>query len=409
MNGSSRREYLEAIYSRYRQADLQEKQVILSEFCRNTGYNRKYAIRLLNAAPPSPRRERPPRRRRSPTYSAGVISVLGAVWEAAGYPCAVRLKALLPLWMPWVRKHFHLRPEVEQQLLGISARQIDRRLRAFKAGCKRRVYGGTRPGRLLKHHIPLKVDRWDARAPGFTEVDLVAHSGNSGEGEFAYTLTVTDVYSGWTEGRALLGRGQAGAVQGLEEIAQALPFRLLGIDTDNGTEFLNWQVGRWCAQRQIQFTRGRPYKKDDNAHVEQKNWTHVRKLMGWERYDTLEAVEAMNDLYRHELSLWMNAFQPSVKLLRKQRVGARVRRVYDAARTPLERVQSSGEGEAAVLAQLQTQQASQDPFELSQRIEEKLAAIYELAHPRLSPAASMVGRTQTTTTIERHEKRMGRR
>jgi len=136
---------------------------------------------------------------------------------------------------------------------------------------------------------------------------------------------VTDVYSGWTESRAVLGRGQAGVVQPLEEIAQALPFRLLGIDTDNGSEFLNWHVGRWCAQRQIQFTRGRPYKKDDNAHIEQKNWTHVRKLMGWERYDTVEAVEAMNDLYRHELRLWMNVFRPSVKLVRKVRVGARPR------------------------------------------------------------------------------------
>lgn len=393
-------EYLRAVYTRYRRADRPTKQKMLDEFCANTGYHRKHALRLLNGPPPGRERPKPAHPKRRPTYSQELVSVLKAVWKAAGYPWSVRLKALIPLWMPWVRKHFRLRAETERQLLAISARQIDRRLRAFKVGCKRRVYGGTRPGRLLKHHIPLKVDRWDARAPGFTEVDLVAHSGNSGEGEFAYTLTVTDVYSGWTEVRALLGRGQAGVVQGLEEIAQALPFRLLGIDTDNGTEFLNWHVGRWCAQRQIQFTRGRPYKKDDNAHVEQKNWTHVRKLMGWERYDTLEVVEAMNDLYRHELSLWVNAFQPSVKLLRKQRVGARVRRVYDAARTPLERVQSSGEGEASALAQLQTQQASQDPFELSQRIEEKLAAIYELAHRRLSPGSSLPGQARTTERYE---------
>ena len=143
--------------------------------------------------------------------------------------------------------------------------------------------------------------------------------------------------------------GQVGVVAALEEIAQALPFRLLGIDTDNGSEFLKWHVGRWCAQHDIQFTRGRPYKKDDNAHIEQKNWTHVRKLMGWERYDTAQAVEAMNDLYRQELRLWMNVFQPSVKLVRKVRVGARLRRVYEAAQTPLQRVQASGEGEAEAL------------------------------------------------------------
>ena len=379
-------EYLRAVYARYRRAARRTKEKMLDEFCANTGYHRKHALRLLNGPPPGRTRPRPAPPARRPTYGKELVSVLKGIWKAAGYPWSVRLKALIPLWMPWVRKHFHLSAEVERQLLAISPRQIDRRLRAYKVGYKRRGDGGTRPGRLLKHYVPLKVDRWDARVPGFTEVDLVAHSGNSGGGEFAYTLNVTDVYSGWTESRAVLGRGHAGIVQGLEEIAQALPFPLLGIDTDNGSEFLNWPVGRWCAHRQIQFTRGRPYKKDDNAHIEQKNWTHVRKLMGWERYDTAAAVEALNDLYRHELRLWMNVFQPSVKLVRKVRVGARLRRVYDAARTPLARVQASGEGEADALARLEAQQASLDPFELNRRIEEKLGALYELAHRRLSPS-----------------------
>jgi hypothetical protein len=389
MGRQSRWDYLRAVYARYHGADRRTKQKMLDEFCANTRYHRKHALRLLNGPPPSRERPRPvspPQRR--PTYGRAPVSVLRAIWRTAGYPWSVRLKALIPLWMPWVRKHFRLSPEVEHQLLAISARQIDRRLKAFKVADQRRVYGGTRPGRLLKHHIPLKVDRWDARLPGFTEVDLVAHSGNCGEGEFAYTLNVTDVYSGWTESRAVLGRGQKGVAAALEEIAQTLPFRLLGIDTDNGSEFLNWHVGRWCAGRQIQFTRGRPYKKDDNAHIEQKNWTHVRKLLGWERYDTAQAVKAMNDLYGQEWRLWMNVFQPSVKLLRKVRVGARVRRVYDAARSPLERVQQSGEGEVKALDQLHAQQENLDPFELNRRIEEKLAEIYELAHRNLSPSRS---------------------
>jgi hypothetical protein len=277
-------EYLRSVYARYRQAAHEMKRKMLDEFCANTGYHRKYALRLLKGPPPGRARPHPnhPARRR-PTYGKELVSVLKAIWRAADYPWWVRLKALIPLWMPWVRKHFHLSAEVERQLLAMSARQIDRRLRPYKGAAPRRLYGGTRPGRLLKHHIPLRVDRWDARAPGFTEVDLVAHSGNSGEGEFAYSLNVTDVYSGWTESGAVLGRGRVGVVQALEEIAQALPFHLLGIDTDNGSEFLNGHVGCWCARRQIQFTRGRPYKKDDNAHIEQKNWTHVRKLMGWER------------------------------------------------------------------------------------------------------------------------------
>lgn len=396
MGRQSRWEYFRAVYARYRGADGRTKRVILNEFCANTRYHRKHALRLLNGPPPGRARPLSPHPARRPSYGTALVSVLKATWRAAGYPWSVRLKALIPLWMPWVRKHFRLSAELERQLRAISARQIDRRLRAYKGADKRRLYGGTRPGRLLKHYIPLKVDRWDARVPGFTEVDLVAHSGNSGEGELAYTLNVTDVYSGWTESRAVLGRGQAGVAAALEEIAQGLPFRLLGIDTDNGSEFLNWHVGRWCARRAIQFTRGRPYKKDDNAHIEQKNWTHVRKLMGWERYDTPEAVEAMNDLYRNELRLWMNVFQPSVKLLRKVRVGARVRRVYDAARTPLARVQASGEGEAEALARLQAEQVSLDPFELNRCIEEKLGAIYELAHRRLSPSrASLPSRPPT--------------
>ena len=147
--------------------------------------------------------------------------------------------------------------------------------------------------------------------------------------EFAHTLNVTDIHTTWTESRAVLGRGEEAVQRALNEIAEGLPFRLLGVDSDNGSEFINWHLKSWCEQKDIQLTRGRPYKKDDNAHIEQKNWTHVRKLMGWDRYDTHEAVEAINDLYRHELRLWMNLFLPSVKLLKKIRVGSKVRRVYD--------------------------------------------------------------------------------
>ncbi len=265
--------------------------MILNEFCLNTGYQRKYAIRLLNGPPPE-RVRRPGRRRRGWTYSAAVVSLLAAVWEAAGYAWSVRLKALLPLWMPWVRKRFRLSLEVERQLGRISPRQIDRRLRARKQQLRRRIYGRTKPGTLLKHQIPIKTDHWDVKVPGFTEVDLVSHSGNSASGEFAHSLNVTDIQTTRTETRAILGRGRAGVIEAFDEIEPALPFRLLGIDSDNGSEFLNWHLGAWCAKREIQFTRGRPYKKDDNAHVEQKNWTHVRKLLGWDRYDAPPAVGA---------------------------------------------------------------------------------------------------------------------
>lgn len=387
MNGRSRREYLEVIYSRYRQEDPREKQVILNEFCRNTGYNRKYAIRLLNGPPPSPRRERPGARHRSPTYSAGVIAILGAVWEAAGFPCAVRLRALLPLWMPWVRKRFRPRPATERGLLRISARQIDRRLEARKERVGRRLYGRTKPGTLLRHLIPLRTDHGQVKMPGFAEVDLVSHSGSSASGEFAYALNLTDVHTGWTETRAILGKGRQAVLDALEEIQAVLPFPLRGINSDNGSEFINWHVGTWCARHEVQFTHSRPYKKDDNAYIEQKNWTHVRKLMGWDRYDTLEAVGAMNDLYRNELRLWLNLFQPSAKLIKKVRVGSKLRRRYDLPCTPLDRL-GAGDDEVTLrtqLAALMKLRQRLDPFELSRQIERKLHRIYALAHTRWNP------------------------
>lgn len=165
-----------------------------------------------------------------------MAGILTAVWEAAGYPWSVRLKAILPAWMPWIRKRFGVRPEIAKQLLKISARQMDRRLRAQKTQRRRRIYGRTKPGYLLKHQIPVKTDSWDVRVPGFTEVDLVSHSGDSGAGDFAHTLNVTDIHTGWTESRAVLGRGEEAVQRALQEIREVLPFALLGVDSDNGSE-----------------------------------------------------------------------------------------------------------------------------------------------------------------------------
>jgi hypothetical protein len=386
LGSKGRWEYLKAIYERYRKAGRKAKKVILSEFCSNTGYHRKYALRLLNG--PRPEKQRTGQeRRRGLTYNQEMLAILTAVWEAAGYPWSVRLKALLPQWMPWIRKRFRLRAEIEKQLLHISPRQMDRRLRAQKTQRRRRLYGRTKPGYLLKHHIPVKTDRWDVQSPGFTEADLVSHSGHSASGEFAHTLNVTDIHTTWTESLAVRGRGEEPVQRGLNDNATTLPFALLGVDTDNGSEFINHHLKRWCDLRQIQFTRGRPYKKDDNAHIEQKNWTHVRKLLAWDRYDTHEAVVAMNDLYRNELRLWMNLLLPSVKLLKKVRVGSRVRRVYDAARTPFERVRESGQADPEKVAKLEELRKRLDPFQLSLTIERKLERISRLANRRLSPKA----------------------
>ena len=377
-------EYVQVIYQRYRHAGRPEKRRILDEFCQVAGYHRKHAIRLLNS--PAPGAARPPRRRAA-TYSPAVIEALRAIWEAAGYPWSLRLQALLPLWLPWARRRLRLRPAVERQLLAISPRQMDRRLAPHRRLLKKRLYGRTKPGTLLKHHIPLKTDRWDVATPGFTEIDLVAHCGNLGDGEFVHSLNVTDIHTTWVETAAVLGKGHAAVQAALEELRQSMPFRLRGIDSDNGSEFINQHLWDYCQAQEIQFTRGRPYKKDDNAHIEQKNWTHVRKLVGYLRYDTPAAVAAMNDLYGHELRLFQNLFLPSVKLRRKVRVGARLCRYYDAPQTPLDRLRACPTADAKTVAALTALRARLDPFVLSATIDRKLERIFTLGPQAPAPTA----------------------
>ena len=378
MTGMARREYLRAIHARYQRSKPEAKGKILDEFCSNCGYNRKYAIRLLSQ--PRPELRPGPRRLRGPSYGRPVIEVLTRIWEAAGYPWSLRLKALLPVWLPWLRKRMAISAETERQLLTISARQIDRRLKPRKTDLRRRMYGRTKPGTLLKHHIPIKTDHWDVTSPGFTEIDLVSHSGDCAAGEFAHSFNVTDIHTAWTETRAVMGKGQTGIVAALEDMRHSMPFALRGIDSDNGSEFLNAHLVRYCTAHDIQFTRGRPYKKDDNAHIEQKNWTHLRKLVGWDRYDSTTAVSLLNDLYRHELRLMMNLFQPSVKLMKKVRVGSRLKRIYDVPRTPLERLITHSEANPDKVAALRQLRDSTDPFVLAKTIEDKLTRIYEIAN-----------------------------
>jgi hypothetical protein len=384
---TSRLEYLRTIHERYQRASKQEKHRMLNEFCKVTRHHRKYALRLLNGPRPG---VRPRARRRRPTYAPAVTRALVLIWKAAGYPWSVRLKALLPLWLPKARQHLGLSAEVERQVRRISPRQMDRRLKEHKRQMKTRLYGRTKPGTLLKHHIPLRTDRWDVTTPGFTEVDLVAHSGDSAAGEFLHSLNLTDIDTTWVETRAVMGKAQVRVRRAVEDIRQSLPFDLQGIDSDNGSEFINNDLYAYCQEKRIQFTRGRPYKKDDNAHIEQKNWTHVRKLLGYVRYDTPEAWEAINDLYRNELRLLQNLFLPSVKLVRKVRVGSRTRREYNAPQTPFERLLGRGQGDPVKVATLKRLRDELDPFALSRTIDRKLERIHALAsdprRPRPTPS-----------------------
>jgi hypothetical protein len=384
MSQKSKWEYLKAIYTRYRRASKELRGLILDEFCQVCGYHRKYAIRLLNGPAPQ-KKSTALRKTRSPSYPAKVISVLSLIWEAAGYPCSRRLKALLPLWLPRAEKRFSLSAQIQRQLLSISPSTIDRRLKAKRRLLKKRLYGRTKPGTLLKHHIPIKTDSWDVTAPGFTETDLVSHSGNSEKGEFIHSLNVTDIHTTWVESRAVMGKGQTGVLEAMKEIEQALPFKLLGIDSDNGSEFINYHLKAFCDQKKIQFTRGRPYKKDDNAHIEQKNWTHVRKIFGYLRYDSEPARHAMNDLYRNELRTLQNLFLPSMKLVNKERVGSKLKRRYDKPQTPLERVAACPQADPLRITELKKLRDATDPFALAKTIDQKLERIFQLANQRVSP------------------------
>lgn len=375
---SARREYVRHMQGRYESVGKRsEKSRLLTEVSENLGWDRKHAIRRMNGKIVDS--DKPWRRRREPVYPERLIRILEAVWEDGQYPWSVRLKELLVLWIAWIRRRWKLTREEERQLLAMSAATIDRRLARYKRQASRKIYGKTKPGRWLRRTIPIQTESWDVPEPGWAEIDTVSHSGASAEGVFAYTVNQTDLFSGWTECRAILGKGAQEVKTAIEEMRGDLPYELKGLDSDNGEEFINWVLDRYCRDSKVRRFRSRPYKKDDQAHIEQKNWTHVRKLIGYDRYDTQAAVDSMNDLYRHEWRLFCNLYLPSVKLAQKIRVGAKIKRIYSKAQTPLDRLLASDKGDRAKLEALRRLRETLNPFELSAAINKKLAIIWALA------------------------------
>jgi hypothetical protein len=375
----------EATWVRYRKASKSMKTKILDELCAATGYHRQYAIAQLNRMEDrEPHLARPPRARKR-HYPPDVLTVIEKIWEEAGYPWSVRLKGILQLWMPWIRRRFALTSLQETKILRIGARTIDRYLASKKRDLRKRLYGRTKPGTLLRHQIPIKCESWNEVAAGHLELDLVSHSGENAEGNFASTLNLTDIASTWVETRAVLGKSEVAVLEAFRQMRASLPFPVLSIDSDNGSEFINARLYAYCRDEGIGFTRSRPYKKDDNAHIEQKNWTHVRKIIGWDRYDTPEAVRAMNDLYTQELRLYQNLFQPSVKLQERVRHGSRKTRRYDAPLTALDRLLRSPNVDPRTLEPLVQLRARLDPFALAAAIRRKLDRVWALKAERRSP------------------------
>ncbi len=362
----------------YSKASKLEKGNILDEFCKITKYHRKYAIELLGSGNLQDKQKK----KRKKVYSDKCILVIERIWQAADYPWSERLVILIRLWLPWAKQHMKwITPEIEKEVLKISARQIDRRLKDKKKLLSRKMYGRTKPGSLLKHHIPIKTDNWDVKEPGFAEIDLVSHSGSNASGTFIYSLNVTDIQTGWVETVPIMGKTEIVTLNGIKEIRKDLPFDLKGIDSDNGTEFINNHLYSYCEKSKIQFTRGRPYKKNDNAHIEQKNWTHVRRILGYERYDSEDQLFLLRELYRKKLRIMMNLFQPCVKLEKKERVGSKIKRKYEQPKTPLNRlIEYHDRNELPLtlpILRLIDLKKKTDPFKLAKEIEKLVKKIKE--------------------------------
>jgi hypothetical protein len=382
MSQTTRTEVLEKLRRRYEGAGLGHKVKLLDQAQELLGYHRKSAIRAL----------------RTPRVGAGLRIITGRpllyeprsllpylrpIWQATDYACGRRLVAMLPEWIPAYEQHERRIPgAVREKLLSASGRTLDRLLEPLRLQGAGRCL--TRPGTLLRHQIPIRGSVWDDENPGWLEVDTVALCGGSVAGEFVWMVDGVDYATAWVEVRAMWGRGQVGTLAALQDVEESLPFALLGLDSDNGGEFINHHVMRWLQQRArpVFMTRSRPYKKDDNAHVEQKNWTHIRQWFGYERHDNPAVVERINQLAKGPYGQLLNYFHASLKLEGKEKKDGRVRRIYGPAQTPLARVLASVQVSPGTKARLRAEKGRLNPFALKQEVALGLKAIAAMRQER---------------------------
>jgi len=378
MTRGSIREYTEAVRERYLGGSKKEKGKILDEFTKVTGCHRKAAIRLFRRGNQPGVNKKPGRPRQ---YSAAVARALRVAWEATDRLCSKRLHPFLPELVKVLRRHGDstVTTEIEAELCRVSASTIDRLLRPYRRLGGRRPFTTTKPGSLLKSSIPIRTFAdWQEDRPGFLEVDLVSHCGESTEGFYLTTLSTVDVASGWSECAGVWGKGQERVGGAVHRVRQRLPFPLLGLDSDNGSEFINQHLYNYCQREGITLTRSRSYKKNDSCHVEQKNWSVVRRLIGYDRYNSRAALEALNRVY-NLLRLYVNFFQPVMKLVNKTRHGAKVYKVYDTAQTPYQRLLKAGILTEAKRQELAATYHGLNPVTLLKQINENLEYLWAMA------------------------------
>lgn len=377
MSQELRKEWLPKLQARYLRRSREGKSRMLDELCEDYEYERKYAIKLLSGRLPVARG----RAHLGPERRYDVIEpVARKMWLTAEQPCGKRLVPILRQWLPYYEQRYGQLSSRQRKLIGqISAATLDRLLAPARAEHQGRGRGGTKPGSLLRSEIPLRTGTWDLSRPGYLEADSVAHCGGSMAGDFVWSLTYTDILSGWTEGGAVWNKGAAGVLAATREMEARLPFALLGFDSDNGGEFLNHHLWAYMRERKVavDFTRSRPYHSDDNAHVEQKNWTWARQLLGYGRLEDPALVEPISALYREVWAPWQNFFLPCLKLEQKWREGSHWRKRYERPRTAYDRLCAPGLLGLKERRQLRDRYESLDPFELKDELETKLKRILQ--------------------------------
>lgn len=377
MSQELKEEWLPKLQARYQRRHREGKSRMLDELCEDYDYERKYAIKLLGGTVAVPGGRVHP----GPERQYGVIEpVVRQMWLTAEQPCGKRLVPILRTWLPYYEKRYGELSSRQRKLLRqVSAATVDRLLAPARAAHVGRGRCGTKPGNLLRTEIPIRTGTWDLSRPGYLEADSVAHCGGSLAGEFIWSVTYTDILSGWTEGGAVWNKGATGVLTATREMEGRLPFALLGFDSDNGGEFLNHHLWAYLRERKmaVAFTRSRPYHSDDNAHVEQKNRTWARQLLGYGRLEDPGLVAPISALYREVWAPWQNFFLPCLKLERKWREGSHWRKRYELPRTAYERLCAPGMLPLKARRQLRDRHASLDPFVLKAELEKKLKQILQ--------------------------------